>query len=76
MKFITLPSGIIVNLEQVAYISPSRGVVKLFFPATHSTERPPAPMTLELKSQDARVFLAELEPFGVSPKYALAALKD
>jgi hypothetical protein len=83
MKYITLPSGLIINLEQVAYISapgiygdkkPKHERLHICFSATYTTERSLEPMKLTLQAEDAKAFLEELAKTGVETRQAMSAL--
>jgi hypothetical protein len=79
MKFITLPSGLIINLEQVAYVESSgisgnlkadEGRLEVYFPAMASAQQPQGigsagALHCSLKGDDISAFLAGLTLSGV-----------
>ena len=78
MNFISLPSGIIINMEQIAFISvPRKGEVDVAFCATYPAQPDVegTPMKIVLKGQDAREFLFRLSSHEVDVQHAAAAFE-
>jgi len=79
MKFITLPSGLIINLEQVAYVEtkgisdnqkPEDGRLEVYFPAIAAAQQQQGiagggALHCSLKGDDVNAFLAGLTLSGV-----------
>ena len=84
MKFLALPSGLIINIEQVGYIQgsgvysnqkPESGTLLVTFPAMAGGQGGGA-MRLELHGEDITVFLAALNLIGVNTDAALKAVTE
>jgi hypothetical protein len=84
MKFLALPSGLIINLEQVSYIQgsgvysnqkPETGTLVLTFPAMAGGQGGGA-MRLELHGEDITVFLDALNLVGVNTGATLKAVTN
>jgi hypothetical protein len=65
-NFITLPSGTIINLANVAYIEPAHsGKIEIVFTATYSVSEGPQPLMLRLDEADSKALLKALSQLGV-----------
>jgi len=76
MKLIALPSGVVINFEQVAFIAPVNGLLNISFSATYTTERERIPMTLKLDNADTNALLEFLDSNGVETKLIFNALSS
>jgi hypothetical protein len=65
MNFIQLPSGLIINLDQVAYVHNSEEEWTVCFPAAGSTGRGAQILSRNLDAKDAEVFIKVLENAGM-----------
>jgi hypothetical protein len=74
MKLIGLPSGVVINFEQVAFITAVNGLLNVSFSATYTTERERIPMTLKLDNGDTNALLEFLAANGVETKPIFNAL--
>jgi hypothetical protein len=84
MKFLALPSGLIINVEQIGYIQgsgvysnqkPETGTLLVTFPAMAGGQGGGA-MRLELHGDDIAVFLAALNLIGVNTDATLKAVTE
>jgi len=84
MKFLALPSGLIINVEQIAYIQgsgvysnqkPETGTLLVTFPAMSGGQGGGA-LRLELHGDDIAVLLAALNLLGVNTDATLKAVTE
>ncbi|HEV7925039.1 MAG TPA: hypothetical protein VGR14_06780 [Verrucomicrobiae bacterium] len=68
MKFIELPSGLIINLDQVAYAHREEGNFKVCFSAGASTPHGPEVLHLVLDKRDTESFIRVLKLAGMNPQ--------
>jgi hypothetical protein len=70
LRYIALPSGIIIDVEKVAFVLPYPNSLHVCFAATSSTD----PMAIKLGMTDARAFLESLVALGVNTNLTIASL--
>ena len=69
-QYITLPSGLIINFDHVAYVSPVEGEMDVCFAATSQS----APLKLRIQKDDVNVFLERLVALGINIEHLIAAI--
>lgn len=74
-NFVTLPSGRIINLEMIAWISAADGALLVIFPAAAAGPHGGGAIHLELDTADTNHFFHELENRKVNVAYLREALK-
>jgi hypothetical protein len=66
MKFIQLPSGLVLNLAHIAFVTTDDdGGTHVSFSATYSTQRGCVPMSIVLKKADAEALVRWLQSQGL-----------
>jgi hypothetical protein len=67
MNYITLPSGLAINLDQVAYIQKSKDAgITVTFPALAAGARAAGSLFITMPSEDEGNFLSALKQKGVT----------
>jgi hypothetical protein len=69
-QYIALPSGLVINFEHVAFISPVEGELDVCFTATYQS----APLKLRVQKDDVNAFLERLVALGINIEHLVAAI--
>lgn len=69
-KYITLPSGLIINFDHVAFVSPVEGELDVCFTATYQS----APLKLRLQKEDVNAFLERIVAMGINIEHLITAI--
>ena len=69
-KYITLPSGLIINFDHVAFVSPVEGELDVCFTATYQS----APLKLRLQKDDVNAFLERIVAMGINIEHLITAI--